>query len=114
MMTKRSSLSYGALALATVLGACATNPQTASKPQPTSFDTPPAWLDRVSQVSYNPSKPEGPPALGDYENEPSRFYFQGVPLMASEDDQSYEDAAEAPSLPGDILSSRSFSGPGGG
>ena len=111
MMNSRVILSLAIIGAAAILPSCASEPQTAKKPvEPASFETPPNWLDRVSQVAYNPSKPEGEPALGDYEDEPSRFYFQGVPLMANEDDQSAEE--EPAALPSDIISSRSFAPPG--
>jgi hypothetical protein len=113
MMNRQSVLSAAILGIASWMGACTSESQTAPKAQPASFDTPPTWLDRVSRVAYNPSRPEGAPALGDYENEPARFFFQGVPLMANEDDQNgEEEGPAAPSLPGDINSSQSFSPPG--
>ena len=114
MLNGRSILSFAILGVSAVLAACESTPQNAAKAQPASFETPPTWLDRVSRVAYNPPKPDGAPVLGDYENEPARFYFQGVPLMANEDDQGGEEEGEAaPSLPGDILRSQSFSAPGG-
>jgi hypothetical protein len=111
MLNRHSLFSVAIIGVAGLLAACNSEQSPAKKVDPTSFATPPVWVDRVSQVAYNPSIPDGTPALGNYENEPARFYFPGVPLMPNEDEQA---AQEPAALPSDIISSRSFSGPGGG
>ena len=110
MTTKRSILTIAFLGIATALGACESSPKVATSPA--SFETPANWLDRVSVVAWMPKPAESSPVLGDYENEPTRFFFQGVPLSSRDDDDS--GAAEEGGLPEGIISTQSFAGPGGG
>ena len=100
--------------LTLALAACNAT-QTDKTAPATNFDTPPAWLDRVEIVAYTPQA-HGAGPLGDYENEPSRFFFRPRPI--TDDEESYgEEAMEddgGGGLPEGINFSQSFSPPGGG
>jgi hypothetical protein len=110
MKARNSFFAVAVVGVASVLGACGTTQK--AEVTPASFNTPPVWLDRVELVSWMPKAPEGEPVLADYENEPSRFFFRGVPLAPS--DMEEDVAVEDGGLPEGINSSQNFSGPGGG